>query len=413
MKFMNGIPDDMASNMAMLDELGGPKTYNHYPNGWAMAFNTPFKMWKRYSFNGGTCDPCIISWPAGMSARGELRDQYHHAIDLVPTVLDCLGLTQPDSVKGVTQVPVQGVSMRYSFDTATIPSAKTTQFYSMLGTRALWHDGWKAVTTHPALSGWDHYEQDTWELYDTEADRAELRDLAAEHPEKLTELIGLWFYEAGVNHAFPLDDRSALEILLTPRPQLVAPRDRYVYRPGGVEIPESVAVNVRNRPYSIGAQVDIPAPGAEGVLFSHGSRFGGHALYVKDNRLCYVYNFVGQAEQKIVATEDLPTGENLLLSASFDKTGELPRGVAQGTLSLHYGDRLVGEGKIQTQPGKFSIAGEGLNTGRDAGEPVTDDYPGTAPWAFTGGTLHRIAVDVSGAPYIDLEREAAAMLARE
>jgi arylsulfatase A-like enzyme len=413
MKFMNGIPDDMASNMAMLDELGGPKTYNHYPNGWAMAFNTPFKMWKRYSFNGGTCDPCIISWPAGMSAHGELRDQYHHAIDLVPTALDCLGLTQPDSVKGVTQVPVQGVSMRYSFDTATIPSAKTTQFYSMLGTRALWHDGWKAVTTHPALSGWDHYEQDTWELYDTEADRAELRDLAAEHPEKLTELIGLWFYEAGVNHAFPLDDRSALEILLTPRPQLVAPRDRYVYRPGGVEIPETVAVNVRNRPYSIGAQVDIPAPGAEGVLFSHGSRFGGHALYVKDNRLCYVYNFVGQAEQKIVATEDLPTGENLLLSASFDKTGELPRGVSQGTLSLYYGDRLVGEGKIQTQPGKFSIAGEGLNTGRDAGEPVTDDYPGTAPWAFTGGTLHRIAVDVSGAPYIDLEREAAAMLARE
>jgi arylsulfatase len=413
MKFMNGIPDDMASNMAMLDELGGPKTYNHYPNGWAMAFNTPFKMWKRYSFNGGTCDPCIISWPAGMSAHGELRDQYHHAIDLVPTALDCLGLTQPDSVKGVTQVPVQGVSMRYSFDTATIPSAKTTQFYSMLGTRALWHDGWKAVTTHPALSGWDHYEQDTWELYDTEADRAELRDLAAEHPEKLTELIGLWFYEAGVNHAFPLDDRSALEILLTPRPQLVAPRDRYVYRPGGVEIPETVAVNVRNRPYSIGAQVDIPAPGAEGVLFSHGSRFGGHALYVKDNRLCYVYNFVGQAEQKIVATEDLPTGENMLLSASFDKTSELPRGVAQGTLSLYYGDRLVGEGKIQTQPGKFSIAGEGLNTGRDAGEPVTDDYPGTAPWAFTGGTLHRIAVDVSGAPYIDLEREAAAMLARE
>jgi hypothetical protein len=159
--------------------------------------------------------------------------------------------------------------------------------------------------------------------------------------------------------------------------------------------------------------VDIPQPGAQGVLFSHGSRFGGHALYVRDNRLCYVYNFVGQHEQKIVATEDLPIGENQLLSASFDKSGEQPEGVAQGTLSLYYGNRLVGEGKIRTQPGKFSLAGEGLNVGRDTGEPVTGDYPGNAPWAFTGGTLHRVAVDVSGQPYIDLEREAAAMLARE
>jgi arylsulfatase len=413
MKFFNGIPDDLASNMAMLDELGGPRTYNHYPNGWAMAFNTPFKMWKRYSFNGGTCDPCIVSWPAQISARGEIREQYHHAIDLVPTLLDCLGVSQPEQVKGVTQVPIQGVSMRYSFDSATIPSARTTQFYSMLGTRALWHDGWKAVTTHPAISGWGHYEADTWELYNTVTDRSELTDLAAEHPDKVAQLIGLWFYEAGVNHAFPLDDRSALEIFITPRPQLVPPRDRYVYRPGGTEVPESVAVNLRNRSYSIGALVDIGEPGARGVLFSHGSRFGGHALYVKDNRLCYVYNFVGLTEQRIVAGEDVPTGENLLLSASFDKTGEEPRGVAQGTLALYYGDRRVGEGHIKTQPGKFALGGEGLNAGLDGGEPVTDDYPGTAPWAFTGGTLKRVAVDVSGQPYIDLEREAAAMLARE
>jgi arylsulfatase len=412
MKMANGIPDDMASNLAMLDELGSPNTYNHYPTGWAMAFNTPFKMWKRYSFNGGTCDPCIVSWPARVSARGEIRDQYHHAIDLVPTVLDCLGITQPDEVKGVSQVPIQGVSMRYSFDVATIPTARKTQFYSMLGTRALWHDGWKAVTTHPALSGWNHYEQDIWELYDTQTDRSELHDLAAQHPDKVTELIGLWFYEAGVNHAFPLDDRSALEIFLTPRPQLVAPRDRYVYRPGGAEIPEAVAVNLRNRSYSIGALVDVPRRGTQGVLFSHGSRFGGHALYVKDGRLHYVYNFVGLTEQRIIATADVPVGEDLVLSAGFVKTGEHPTGVAQGTLSLYHGDRVVGEGEIRTQPGRFSIAGEGLNAGRDAGEPVTDDYAGTAPWAFTG-TLKRIAIDVSGRPYIDLEREAAAMFTRE
>jgi arylsulfatase A-like enzyme len=412
-KVTNGIPDDLASNLAMLDELGSPKTYNHYPNGWAMAFNTPFKMWKRYSFNGGTCDPCIISWPAGMKAHGEVRDQYHHAIDVVPTLLDCLGVQQPDAVKGYTQVPVQGVSMRYSFDSASIPTAKKTQFYSMLGTRGIWQDGWKAVTTHPAISGWGHYEQDTWELYNTDEDRSELHDLAGQHSDRLNELIGNFFYEAGANHAFPLDDRSAVEILTTPRPQMVGPRNRYVYHPGSAEIPESAAVNIRDRSYTIGALVDIPAPGAEGVLFAHGSRFGGHALYVKDNRLHYVYNFVGMAEQRIVAAEDLPTGQNLILSASFDKTGEDPPGVAQGTITLYHGDRKVGEGQIKTQPGKFSIAGEGLYAGRDGGEPVTPDYPGTPPWAFTGGTLHRVAVDVSGEPYIDLEREAAAMLSRE
>ena len=205
----------------------------------------------------------------------------------------------------------------------------------------------------------------------------------------------------------------AIEIILTPRPQLVPPRDRYVYRPGGAEVPESAAPNVRNRSYTIGAQVDLPGTGALGVLFAHGSRFGGHALYVKDNRLHYVYNFVGMFEQRVVATEDLPTGENLLLSASFAKESENPPGVAEGTLTLWYGDRQVGEAHIRTQPGKFAIAGEGLCVGRDGGEPVTDDYPGESPWAFAGGTLHRVAVDVSGQPYIDLEREAAAMIARE
>ncbi|MFC0452143.1 arylsulfatase [Rhodococcus jostii] len=412
-KAANGVPDSLAENLKMIDELGSTKTYNHYPNGWAMAFNTPFKMWKRYSYNGGTSDPCIISWPAGLAARGETRDQYHHAIDLVPTVLDCLGIELPDTVKGHTQHPLQGVSMRYSFDAATIPTAKHTQFYSMLGTRGIWHDGWQAVTTHPALSGWARFPEDTWELYHTQVDRAELHDLAAEEPGRLSELIGLWFHEAGANEAFPLDDRSAVEILTTPRPQLAAPRNRYVYRPGGAEVPESVAVNIRNRSYSIGALVDLPEPGASGVLFAHGSRFGGHALYIRDNRLRYEYNFLGSDEQRIVATEDLPTGENLLLAASFDKDGEDPPGTAHGMLTLYYGDRKVGEGRIKTQPGKFSIAGEGLTAGRDTGEPVTDDYPGTAPWAFTGGTLNRVVVDVSGEPYVDLEREAAAMLSRD
>ena len=412
-RLFNGMPDDLDSALAMLDELGSPKTYNHYANGWAMAFNTPFKMWKRYEFNGGTSDPCIISWPAGIKARGELREQYHHAIDLVPTVLDCLGVEAPQTIKGHVQSDFDGVSMRYSFEDAAADGARKTQFYSMLGSRGIWHEGWKAVTNHPTVAGWSHFNEDTWELYHTDVDRSELHDLAEENPEKLQELQNLWFAEAGRNRAFPLDDRAPLEIILTPRPLLAPPRDRYVYFPDTADVPEQQAVNVRNRSYAIGALVDIPAPGAEGVLFAHGARFGGHALYIKEGRLHYVNSFCGIVEQKIDATEDVPTGDDLILSAAFDKDGQEAPGVATGMLSLYYGEKKVGEGRIKTQPGYFSLAGEGLCIGRDSGEAVTDDYPGTSPHRFTGGTIKRVAVDVSGEPYLDLEREAAAMLARE
>jgi hypothetical protein len=306
-----------------------------------------------------------------------------------------------------------GVSMRYSVEMESAPSARATQFYSMLGSRGIWHDGWKAITTHPTLSGWSHFNDDTWELYHVDTDRAELHDLAAERPDKLREMVNLWFAEAGHNGAFPLDDRSPLEIILTPRPLLSPPRDRYTYFPGTAEVAEQQAVNIRNRSFSIGALVDIPASGAQGVLFAQGARFGGHALYIKDNRLHYVNNFVGLMEQKIDATQEVPTGTDLILSASFDKDGEDPPGVSTGILSLYHGDKKVGEGRIKTQPGMFSLAGEGLCVGRDSGEAVTDDYPGEHPYTFTGGTIKRVAVDVSGDPYVDLEREAQAMLARE
>ncbi len=331
----------------------------------------------------------------------------------MPTILDFLGVEAPATIKGHVQSPFDGVSMRSSVDNASAPSARKTQFYSMLGSRAIWHEGWKAVTTHPTLAGWGHFNDDTWELYHVDTDRAELHDLAAEHPDKLRELVNLWFAEAGQNGTFPLDDRSALEIITTPRPQLASARDRYAYFPDTAEVPELQAVNVRNRSFTIGALVDIPGLGAQGVLFAHGSRFGGHALYVKDNRLHYVNNFVGMAEQKIDGTQDVPTGENLILSASFDKDGEDPPHVSTGILSLYHGDKKVGEGRIRTQPGMFSLAGEGLCVGRDSGEPVTDDYPGDHPHTFTGGTIKRVTVDVSGDPYVDLEREAQAMLARE
>jgi arylsulfatase A-like enzyme len=412
MKFANGIADDLAENLAKLDDLGGLKTYNHYANGWAMAFNTPFKMWKRYEFNGGTCDPCILSWPAGSKARDEIRDQYHHAVDIVPTILDILAVDPPETIKGHVQSPFDGVSMRASIDDKSAASPRRTQFYSMLGSRSIWHEGWKAVTTHPTIAGWSHFNDDEWELYHTDVDRAELHNLAAEEPDKLRELVNIWFSEAGAHGAFPLDDRSAVEILNTPRPQLTAPRDRYVYYPDVAAVSEWQAVSTRGRSFVIGALVDIPAPGAEGILFAIGARFGGHALYVKDNRLHYVNNFVGSLEQTVVGSEDIPTGANIILSASFERDGQEPDGTP-GVLSLFHVDRKVGEGRIKTQLGAFAIAGAGLYVGRHPGEPVTDDYPGEPPHRFTGGTINRVAIDVSGEPYLDLEREAALMLMRE
>ena len=303
--------------------------------------------------------------------------------------------------------------MRYSFDDAPAPSARTTQFFSMLGSRGIWHDGWKAVTNHPTIAGWSNFNADEWELYHTDVDRSELRNLAAEEPDKLREMVNLWFAEAGANDAFPLDDRSPLEILMTPRPLLVA----------AAQTDTSTTRTSRtcpSRSRSTSATVlhhrrarRHPCPRRDGVLFAHGARFGGHSLYVKDNRLHYVNNFVGMFEQKVVATEDVPTGENLLLSASFDKDGEDPPHVSTGILSLYYNDKKVGEGRIKTQPGGFELAGEGLCVGRDSGAAVTDDYPGDAPYRFTGGTINRVAVDVSGEPYLDLEREAQAMMSRE
>jgi len=314
-------------------------------------------------------------------------------------------------VKGFPQVPLEGVSIRPTFEGDDVPTPKETGFFSMLGSRAIWHKGWKAVSVHPTIAGWSNFGRDRWELYHTDQDPTETHDLAAEHPEKLQELVSLWFHEAGKYQGLPLEDRTAVEVLADPtRPQVAPPRDQYVYFPNTAEVPETAAVNIRNRSYSITVEVDIQAEDAGGVLFSHGARFGGHALYVKDRKLKYVYNFVGSNEQTIESSRPVPTGV-VLLSAAFVKEGDaMP---TTGTLSLFINDEQVGEGRIMTQPGNFSLVGEGLNVGKDPGEPVTDDYPGTNPFAFTGGRIVKAIVDVSGEPFIDLEKEAIAMMARE
>lgn len=410
-KIFNGLPDKIEDNLSFLDVLGSPLTYNHYPTGWAWAFNTPFKLWKRYAnYEGGTADPMIVSWPARIKQRG-VRRQYTHAVDIVPTIYNCLGIEPPDVLKGYTQFPMEGIPFSASFDDATADTGKHTQFYSMGGTRAIWRDGWKAVALSPAApDAWADYATQEWELFDTATDPSECRDVASENPELLQELISLWWVQAGQYNALPLENRGVVEILGTERPQIAKPRQRYVYYPGGSEVPESVAPNLRNRSYTIAVELDIDSSGAEGVLFSHGARFGGHALYIKNGKLKYVYNWVGMYEQFVESSEELPTG-HVVVSATFDKRPDsMP---AEGTLTLHVGTTEVGAATIKTQPGKFSIAGEGLNVGKDTAEPVSDDYPGTSPWPFVGGTIARVIIDVSGEPFVDLAQEAAAAFARD
>ncbi len=411
-KFFNGVPDSVEDNLQYLDDLGSTRTYNHYPTGWAWAFNTPFKMWKRYgNLRGGTADPLIVSWPAGIAARGGVRPQYCHATDIVPTLYEVLGIDLPDVVNGYTQKPLEGVSFAASLDDADADTGKHTQFYSMLGTRALWHQGWKAASLGPAApSAWGQFSSQRWELFHTDADPSECHDLAGQEPERLRELIDLWWAEAGKYQALPLETRNAVEALTTPRPELSKPRNRYIYYPGGAEVPESQTPNIRGRSYTIAAEVTIDSADAAGVLFSQGSRFGGHSLYVKDGRLVYAYNFIGESVQVVQSDRAVPTG-HVVLSASFEREGDsMP---PQGTLTLHIRDQPAGSGRIMTQPGKFGLGGGGLIVGHSGAAPVTDDYPGQRPWAFTGGTIKRVAIDVSGQPFVDLAREAAAAFARQ
>jgi len=410
-KFFNNVPDTIEANLARIDELGGPTSYNHYSNGWAWAFDTPFPYWKRFAgYEGGVADPLIVAWPKGIAARNEVRSQYLHAVDVVPTIYDLLGIDPPAELKGYTQSPIEGDSFAASFTDPDAPG-RETQFFSMLGMRALYHQGWLATTLHPPISGWSHFEHDVWELYDLTTDRTQLRDLAAEQPDRLEELKGLWFYNAGVYKGLPLDDRTALEIISSPRPQPSEPRGRYVYYPDCAEVPESVGVNVRRRSYTIAAGVTIDQSEAQGVLFAHGGVAGGHALYLKDGRLQYVYNWLGERIQTVQAPDPVTPGAHVL-TAEFVKTGDDPATMsATGTLTLYVDTVAVADAEIMTQPGMFSLVGDGLCVGRDSGSAVSPEY--RAPFAFVDGTIDRVIVDVSGDHYVDHEREVLAYIARD
>ena len=405
-KFFNGYPDELSENMKLIDKLGGPDTYEHYPTGWAAATSAPFKMFKRYSeYSGGTCDPLVISWPKGMKARGEVRQQYHHSTDIVPTILEACGLEMPKVYKGAEQFPLSGVSMKYSFDDAKAPTKKETQYYAMLGTRGIWHKGWKAVAMHVPLIGTGHFDKDKWELYHVDEDRSENNNLADKYPEKVEELVKIWFQEAETNLVLPLDDRSAVDILNTPRPSEEEPRERYIYYPGTGPVPESVAVNVRGRSFKILADVEIIDPNCSGVIFAHGSRFGGHSLFIKDKKLYYTYSFLGmKPEQKFISGELKPGKHTLGMEFTRESAGKNHESV--GTTKLYVNDKVVAEGPMRAQVGKFTLSGDGLCVGFDSADAVSEEYKGNNP--FKGGTIKFVGVTTEKAQYLHLETLAAA-----
>lgn len=409
-KFFNNVPDSLEDNMKYLDVLGSPKTYNHYPNGWAQAFCAPFKMYKRYaSHEGGTADPMIVSWPKGIKAKGEIRDQYCHAIDIVPTIYDCLGVEAPDEVKGYTQSEIEGISFKYAFDDAEAATRKHAQIYGMLGSRAIWHEGWHANTVHPTVSGWGDFASDRWELFNLDEDRSQTTNLADKYPEKVEQLKQLWFGFAGRYNGLPLDDRTAREVLMSPRPQPSPDRDVYVYYPDCADVPEMVAAKTHGRSFDIGCELTVDKERAKGALFAQGGRFGGHALFIQDRRLHYVYNWLGESEQIVTSNKRIPTGKHTF-GARFDMTGtDGPS--PNGNVDLYIDEQVVGSAKIKTQPGAFSLAGEGLAVGRDSGQPVSSKYQ--SPFRFEGGTIQQVTIDLRGERIRDLDKEAQAMMSRD
>lgn len=412
-KFFNGYPDELKENLKYIDKLGGPDTYEHYPTGWAAAFSAPFKMFKRYSqYAGGTCDPLVISWPKGIKARGVVRDQFHHSTDIVPTLLDICGVEMPKVYNGVEQYPLSGVSMRYTFDAAAnTKTQKHIQYFAMVGSRALWKDGWKAVALHAPISGKGNFDKDEWELYNTDIDRSESNNLAKKYPDKLKELIKDWNDEAAKNLVLPLDDRSALELLGTERPSAEAPRDLYKYYPGTSPVPEGVAVNVRGRSYKILADVDVKDANTSGVIFAHGSRFGGHSLFLKDKKLHYVYNFLGIApEQRFTSNVEITPGKHVFgMEFTREKAG--PNGESTGTMKLYIDGKEVASGPMRTQTGKFTLSGDGLCIGFDSGDAVSKEYK--TPGEFKGGEIYGVGISVGKIEYSDLNNEARRALGRD
>ncbi len=379
MSYFNGIAAMETAEYltARMDKLGGPESYNHYAVGWAHAMNTPYQWTKQVASHfGGTRNGAIVHWPKGIEGKGELRSQFHHVIDIAPTILEAAGIPEPLSVDGIQQVPLEGVSMLYSFNDAKAAERHETQYFEIMGNRGIYHKGWTAVTKHytPWMLATERcaFDDDVWELYETTTDWSQAKDLAREMPEKVRELQRLWLIEATRYNVLPLDDRiyEKMNSDTAGRPVLIKGNTQILF--GGMgRLLENCVLNLKNKSHSVTAEIIVPEKGAEGVIISQGANIGGWSLYAKDGKLKYCYNWGGFKHFFVESDTPIPAGQHQVRMEFAYAGGGLGKG---GTVSLFTDGKKVGEGMIGATLANVFSADDGCDVGEDSGAPVSPDY---------------------------------------
>jgi arylsulfatase A-like enzyme len=391
--FFNMVPESLEENLRRIDDLGGPGAHNHYPWGWAWAGNTPLKRWKRETHEGGVTDPLIVWWPRRITAGGEVRHQFVHAIDVMPTLLDVIGIEPPDDIGGVRQRALDGASFTATFNDADAPAARGTQYYEMLGCRAIYHDGWKAVTFHPMVGfGYEGsdptipFDEDRWELYHVAGDFSETVDLAEGEPERLKKMVELWWSEAEHNQVLPLNNQPGRH------PDRRHRRAHYEYHAGAGVLPAAVAPNLRNRGFRIVAQLEAGDGDVDGVIVTHGGAAGGYALYLQDRRLHWTYNWLG-ATITTISSDGVVPPRPCTLGLTFTPTGRF-----RGDVTLTCDGVEFGHGHVAaTTPVTYGIVG--FSVGYQRGTPVSPTYE--PPFAIPEGVLRSVSIDPEGGEYRD------------
>jgi arylsulfatase A-like enzyme len=380
-----------------IDKFGTPEAYNHYAVGWAHAMDTPYQWTKQVASHwGGTRNGTVVHWPGGIAAKGEVRSQFHHVIDIAPTVLDAAGLPEPKVVHGVEQKPIEGVSMRYAFDDAGAAERRETQYFEMFCNRGIYDKGWTAVTRHSTpwvMAELPPFADDTWELYDTNTDWAQANDLAAERPEKLEELKALFMQEARKYNVLPLDDRRVERFNsdIAGRPTLIKGNSQMLF--GGMgRLTENAVINVKNKSHSVTAEVHVPEGGADGVIVAQGGAFAGWSLYVNDGKPKYCYNLFGIQLFHVEGETSIPSGKHQVRMEFAYDGGGLGKG---GTVALYIDGTKTGEGRVEGTVPLLYSADETCDVGSDTASPVSDDY--TSEGSRFNGTIEWVQIDIDDA----------------
>jgi arylsulfatase len=395
--FFNGFPEKWQDNLKVIDELGGPKHFNHFPSAWAHAMDTPFQWTKQIASHfGGTRNPMIISWPAKITDRGGLREQFLHVIDIVPTLYEVIGITAPLQLNGVAQKPIEGISFAYSFDDAKAKGRRPTQYFELGCNRGLYHQGWMASSLsfppwQPIRTGFDP-DKAKWELYNIDQDFSQSNDLARDNPQKLRELQDLWWAETAKHNVLPLDWRAVerLNAELMGRPSLTGNRKTFTYYPGQVALPNEAAPRILNKSWTLTADLDVPEGGAEGMIVTHGGLVGGYGLYVRGGKPTFVYNYLSLERPTFTAKNPLPAGK-VRLAVDFKYEGKEGERGRAATVSMMVNGDKVAEGHLErTIPLQISL-GEGMDIGMDVGSPV--DFTYKLPFKFTG-KIEKVTIEL-------------------